>query len=143
MCKFTVLARRYCNHIIPLFDVIFSHAYAVELPPQIADLARKLRKERRERERLENLGISGPVPDTPPNEEAFTAAVAPKTSAAAAAKKTKAVATAAAAAAAAATSSHPKRPGAGYQSAYRTVSPSLDRVVEFASSSTDPGEKVE
>ena len=90
--------------------------YAVTLSPQIADLARKLRKERRERERLENLGISGPVPDTPPDDEA----AAPAAEIAAAPKNFSS------SAAAAAAPSRPKRPGAGYQSAYRTVSPSFE-----------------
>ena len=104
-----------CNSV-SLFPIMLLR-YAVTLSPQIADLARKLRKERRERERLENLGISGPVPDTPPDDQA----AAPAAEIAAAPKSFSS-----SAAAAAAAPSQPKRPGAGYQSAYRTVSPSFE-----------------
>ena len=85
----------------------------IHLLKQIADLARKLRKEKRERERLENLGISGPVPDSPPPlDEAAVAATLKNVATAPRKKSSTAAATTA------------KRPGAGYQSAYRVVSQS-------------------
>ena len=70
---------------------------------------------------MENLGISGPVPDTPPDEDAiaqktFSADAAARRQSIEAAK-TRAVATAAAVAS---TASKTKRPGAGAQSTHRT-----------------------
>ena len=104
----------------------YNRNYPGSLKSQIADLAKKLRKERRERERLENLGISGPVPDTPPEEEADAAAAQKTFSAAAAATRRQSVEAATnraiAVAAATATARRPKGPG---PSTTRTVRASV------------------